>query len=90
MSFARRDDKKGLNVTSAAVFIVGEMAGSGVLALPRAIVNSGNFPCVFFIFLWDIDVKHIDPLRSRGISCDCPYHMQRTPNINKSLNFVSG
>lgn len=27
---------------SAAVFIVGEMAGSGVLALPRAIVNSGR------------------------------------------------
>lgn len=27
---------------SAAVFIVGEMAGSGVLALPRAIVNSGS------------------------------------------------
>lgn len=33
---------KGLNITSAAVFIVGEMAGSGVLALPKAIVNSGE------------------------------------------------
>lgn len=42
MSFARRNDKKGLSVTSAAIFIVGEMAGSGVLALPRAIVNSGK------------------------------------------------
>lgn len=42
VSFARRDDKKGLNVTSAAVFIVGEMAGSGVLALPKAIVSSGK------------------------------------------------
>lgn len=42
VSFARRDDKKGLNVLSAAVFIVGEMAGSGVLALPKAIVNSGS------------------------------------------------
>lgn len=42
VSFARRDDKKGLNITSAAVFIVGEMAGSGVLALPKAIVNSGE------------------------------------------------
>lgn len=41
VSFARRDDKKGLNITSAAIFIVGEMAGSGVLALPKAIVNSG-------------------------------------------------
>lgn len=50
VSFARRDDKKGLNVTSAAVFIVGEMAGSGVLALPRAIVDSGmeNFKLIVY------------------------------------------
>ncbi|XP_017780132.1 PREDICTED: amino acid transporter ANTL1-like isoform X2 [Nicrophorus vespilloides] len=34
-------EKKGLNVFSAAVFIAGEMAGSGVLALPKAIVDSG-------------------------------------------------
>nr|CAD7437485.1 unnamed protein product [Timema bartmani] len=32
---------KGLNVTSTAIFIAGEMAGSGVLALPRAIVDCG-------------------------------------------------
>ncbi|EEB10155.1 vacuolar amino acid transporter, putative [Pediculus humanus corporis] len=32
---------KGLSVTSAAVFIAGEMAGSGVLALPRAVVDAG-------------------------------------------------
>lgn len=34
------------------VFIVGEMAGSGVLALPRAIENSGMcefFTCLFVI-----------------------------------------
>uniref|UniRef100_T1HU60 Aa_trans domain-containing protein n=1 Tax=Rhodnius prolixus TaxID=13249 RepID=T1HU60_RHOPR len=33
--------KHGLSAISAAVFIVGEMAGSGILALPRAIVDSG-------------------------------------------------
>jgi hypothetical protein len=33
---------KGLNVLSAAIFIAGEMAGSGVLALPRAVVDSGK------------------------------------------------
>lgn len=33
---------KGLNVTSAAIFIAGEMAGSGVLALPRALVEAGQ------------------------------------------------
>ena len=32
---------KGLTVFTAAVFIIGEMAGSGVLALPAAIVDSG-------------------------------------------------
>ena len=31
----------GLSVLTCALFIVGEMAGSGVLALPKAIVNSG-------------------------------------------------
>ena len=33
--------QKGLTVFTAAVFIIGEMAGSGVLALPSAIVGAG-------------------------------------------------
>lgn len=33
--------QKGLTVFTAAVFIIGEMAGSGILALPAAIVGSG-------------------------------------------------
>ncbi|XP_054713396.1 uncharacterized protein LOC129222860 [Uloborus diversus] len=33
--------KKGLSLGLASVFVVGEMAGSGVLALPRAIADSG-------------------------------------------------
>ncbi|XP_035662326.1 amino acid transporter AVT1J-like isoform X1 [Branchiostoma floridae] len=33
--------KKGLTVITAALFLVGEMAGSGVLALPRAVVDTG-------------------------------------------------
>lgn len=33
--------KHGLSVLTCALFIVGEMAGSGVLALPKAVVNSG-------------------------------------------------
>lgn len=32
---------KGLSLFSATLFIAGEMAGSGVLALPRAVVNTG-------------------------------------------------
>lgn len=34
--------KKGLSVLTAAVFIVGEMAGTGILALPKAVANSGK------------------------------------------------
>ena len=33
--------QKGLTVFTAAIFIIGEMAGSGVLALPAAIVGAG-------------------------------------------------
>ena len=35
------DGFDGLTVFTAAVFIIGEMAGSGVLALPAAIVGAG-------------------------------------------------
>lgn len=36
-----KDRNRGLSVWTTAIFIAGEMAGSGVLALPKAIVNSG-------------------------------------------------
>ena len=32
----------GLGVITAAIFLAGEMAGSGVLALPGAMVGTGN------------------------------------------------
>lgn len=32
----------GLTTLSAAIFVAGEMAGSGVLALPRALVDLGK------------------------------------------------
>ncbi|XP_035213521.1 amino acid transporter AVT1J-like isoform X1 [Stegodyphus dumicola] len=35
------DRKKGLSLWLAAIFIVGEMAGSGVLALPKALADAG-------------------------------------------------
>lgn len=35
--------KTGLSLLSASVFIVGEMAGSGILALPNAIANAGQY-----------------------------------------------
>ena len=36
---------KGLGITTAAMFIAGEMAGTGVIALPDAVTKTGlNFP----------------------------------------------
>ncbi|KAL0280259.1 UNVERIFIED_CONTAM: hypothetical protein PYX00_001604 [Menopon gallinae] len=40
---------KGLNVLSTAIFIAGEMAGSGVLALPRAAVDAGWIGLVLLV-----------------------------------------
>ncbi len=34
--------KHGLGITTAAIFLAGEMAGSGVLALPYAMVGTGE------------------------------------------------
>jgi hypothetical protein len=34
--------KGGLTILTAAIFLAGEMAGSGVLALPYAILGTGN------------------------------------------------
>ena len=42
---------RGLTAFTAALFIVGEMAGSGVLALPNAVANSGWIGVVLIIIL---------------------------------------
>lgn len=46
--FAPLTNAKGLNVISAAIFIAGEMAGSGILALPRAAVDAGKNAVLIF------------------------------------------
>ncbi|KAK9499355.1 hypothetical protein O3M35_002404 [Rhynocoris fuscipes] len=43
--------KAGLSAFTAAIFIVGEMAGSGMLALPRAVVDSGWIGLILLIVL---------------------------------------
>lgn len=43
--------KNGIGVLSAAVFIAGEMAGSGVLVLPRVVVDSGWIGLILIIIL---------------------------------------
>ena len=36
----------GLGLVTAIIFLSGEMAGSGVLALPKALVGTGGFWCI--------------------------------------------
>ena len=52
LEMEREAAKHGLGVITAAIFLAGEMAGSGVLALPFAMVGTGKttkkFPTLFF------------------------------------------
>ena len=43
MSLASLSPTHKLTVWTGMVFIVGEMAGCGILALPQAIENTGSF-----------------------------------------------
>ena len=60
LEMEREAAKHGLGVITAAIFLAGEMAGSGVLALPFAMVGTGktskNFRMtksdLFFLFLY--------------------------------------
>ncbi len=36
----------GLGIVTAAIFLAGEMAGTGVLALPAAMIGTGESACV--------------------------------------------
>lgn len=42
LEMEREAAKHGLGVITAAIFLAGEMAGSGVLALPYAMVGTGK------------------------------------------------
>ena len=48
MSFQGVHHIKGLSLISTAILLVGEMSGSGVLALPDALANAGKFS----LFVW--------------------------------------
>jgi len=47
-------EKEGLGVVMAAVFLAGEMAGSGVLAMPAAMIGTG-FYGVLFVVLFTVN-----------------------------------
>ena len=44
----------GLGIATASIFLAGEMAGSGVLALPSAVVSTGWKPYEYTKFLLQI------------------------------------
>ena len=47
--------RTGLGVVTAAVFLAGEMAGSGVLALPGALLSTGGITGLALIILFSIN-----------------------------------
>ena len=52
LEMEREAAKHGLGVITAAIFLAGEMAGSGVLALPFAMVGTGKNlqDCLVYFF----------------------------------------
>lgn len=44
------DNAKGLGILTAAIFLSGEMAGSGVLAIPNALVGTGWSGLILIVF----------------------------------------
>ena len=65
LEMEREAAKHGLGVITAAIFLAGEMAGSGVLALPFAMVGTGKkkFPTLlltlFFVKLFCLELLFI-------------------------------
>ena len=51
MQMEQEAAKHGLTVVTAALFLAGEMAGSGVLALPNAMIGTGESAVVIGISL---------------------------------------
>ena len=47
----------GLTVLTAAVFLAAEMAGSGILALPEAILDAGKFYASLVFLTWLAGVR---------------------------------
>ena len=51
----------GLGIATASIFLAGEMAGSGVLALPSAVVSTGwkQYQCtVYWLQIIEISQNH--------------------------------
>ncbi|KAF5305305.1 hypothetical protein FQA39_LY09270 [Lamprigera yunnana] len=53
-----KTEHQGLSTFTAAVFITGEMAGSGVLALPKAIVDSGGWIGIILLIAFCINAGY--------------------------------
>ena len=53
--------KRGLGIITAAIFLAGEMAGSGVLALPAAMVGTGQTKSLTKIQYYSQNKKELCP-----------------------------
>ena len=59
---SREIAKHGLGVITAAIFLAGEMAGSGVLALPAAMIGTGKYPKTYirtYIKVYQVSSKYL-------------------------------
>ena len=57
-------EKEGLGVVMAAVFLAGEMAGSGVLAMPAAMIGTGEKISTLRFYL---SVNHLSMIGFYGL-----------------------
>ena len=60
----------GLGVITAAIFLAGEMAGSGVLALPAAMLGTSNSSCLI-IFPTFYNVRLVWSHTDHALHCEC-------------------
>ena len=68
MEMEREAAKHGLTVVTAALFLAGEMAGSGVLALPNAMVGTGESPELFsFASIYKTSIQVINTVTTKLI-----------------------
>ena len=66
-------EKEGLGVVMAAVFLAGEMAGSGVLAMPAAMVGTSQEFCTLDIKIF-LPKRRYFPRFLRFVLCDSVHH----------------
>ena len=76
----------GLGVLSAAVLLAGEMAGSGVLALPNAMIGTGQLNISFLVVTLSVSVSmYLCSTDKKSLHLSLPASQNLTPTSPKPL-----